>query len=140
MPHTTVEFSSDLGSVFDTAGFAEDLHPTIASIADASVEGCKTRFLHPGFVDTDYLHIADGSPRHAMIHVEIALLSGRTTDVKRELGQAVLALVRTHTAPAPAFRIQMSVEIRELDRETYATHVEPVRDASPQDAPVRDDA
>lgn len=134
MPHTTVEFSADLGSAFDNVAFAEELHPLIAAIAGARVGGCVTRMLYPDFIHDEYLYIADGSSYHAVIHVEIALLSGRTTEVKRELSQAVLALVRTHTAPAPGFEIQMSVEVRDIDRQTYANHTEPLRDAAPEDA------
>lgn len=136
MPHTTLEFSNVLveNDHFDRSGFVEELHPLIVSIAGGRLEACKTRMLYPDFIDVDYLHIADGAPYRTMIHVEIALLAGRSPQVKAKLSQAVLDLVRKHTAAAPQIEIQMSVEIRDIDHEAYSSHTEPLRDAPPADA------
>ena len=60
-----------------------------------------------------------------MIHVQIGVLWGRTTAVKRELTDAVLGLLREHTAPVPRFELQLSVELRDLDPAVYVRHEEP---------------
>jgi 5-carboxymethyl-2-hydroxymuconate isomerase len=120
MPHTTVEYSGTLAGALDKPGFASTLHEILVTVAGGRADGCKTRF-----VRHDDLFIADGGPHHAMIHVEIALLSGRTPETKRALTGAVLAALRAHTAPTPQYGVQFSVDLRDLDREAYARHEEP---------------
>jgi 5-carboxymethyl-2-hydroxymuconate isomerase len=71
------------------------------------------------------MYIADGSPHLAMIHIEISLLSGRTPETKRALNQVVLDLAREHTDTVPRLEVQFSVNVRDLDRETYLGHAAP---------------
>lgn len=120
MPHITVEYSGSLAEGFERPALAKELHETTVTLAGGRAGGCKTRFLR-----LDDTFIADGSPHYAMIHVEIALLSGRTPEIKHALAGAALELVRAHTAPHPRFEVQFSVEVRDLDRETYVRHEDP---------------
>ncbi|WP_327291452.1 5-carboxymethyl-2-hydroxymuconate Delta-isomerase [Streptomyces sp. NBC_01198] len=120
MPHTTVEYSGTLSEALDRPAFGKALHDALVAVAGGRADGCKTRF-----VRHDDLHIGDGSPHHAMVHVEISLLAGRTPEVKRELTAAVLAALREHTAPTPQYAVQFSVDLRDLDPEAYARHEEP---------------
>ncbi|CAG7631174.1 5-carboxymethyl-2-hydroxymuconate Delta-isomerase [Actinacidiphila bryophytorum] len=120
MPHTTVEYSGTLAEALDRPAFGKALHEALVTVAGGRAGGCKTRF-----VRHDDLWIADGSPHHAMVHVEISLLSGRTPEVKRALTEAVLAALREHTAPTPQYAVQFSVDLRDLDREAYVGHQEP---------------
>jgi 5-carboxymethyl-2-hydroxymuconate isomerase len=120
MPHITVEYSGSVADAFDRPAFARELHEALVTVAGGRAAGCKTRF-----VRLDETYLADGSPGYAMIHTEVALLSGRSPRVKRELNDAVLALLRRHTAPAPAVELQFSVDFRDLDRDSYVKHDEP---------------
>jgi 5-carboxymethyl-2-hydroxymuconate isomerase len=124
MPHTIVEYSASVADAFDRPAFGKDLHEALVRIAGGRAGGCKTRFIR-----LDDTWIADGSPHYAMVHAEIGLLSGRTTEVKRELNEAVLALLRQHTAPLPHLEVQFSVNLRDLERETYTRHDEPRTEA-----------
>ena len=120
MPHSTVEYSENLTEPFDRPLFAKGLHEALVRIAGGRAEGCKTRFVR--LTET---YIADGSAAYALAHVQIGILSGRTPQVKRELAEAVLALLRECTGPVPSAEVQFSVDVRDLDRETYARHEEP---------------
>ncbi|CAG6395481.1 5-carboxymethyl-2-hydroxymuconate Delta-isomerase [Streptomyces cocklensis] len=120
MPHTTVEYSGTLVEALDRPAFGAALHEALVTVAGGRAGGCKTRF-----VRHDDLFIGDGSAHHAMIHVEIALLSGRTPEVKRALTEAVLAALREHTAPTPQYAVQFSVDLRDLDRDAYVVHENP---------------
>ncbi|WUH93877.1 5-carboxymethyl-2-hydroxymuconate Delta-isomerase [Streptomyces sp. NBC_00433] len=119
MPHTTVEYSGTLADALDRPAFGKALHEALVTVAGGRADGCKTRF-----VRHDDLWIGDGSPDRAMVHVEIALLSGRTPEVKRALTEAVLAALRDSTAPTPRHEVQFSVDLRDLDRESYVRHEE----------------
>jgi 5-carboxymethyl-2-hydroxymuconate isomerase len=124
MPHITVEYSQGVADAFDRPAFAKDVHEAIVTIADGRAAGCKTRFVPLGET-----FVADGSPHYQMIHVEIALLAGRTPETKHDLGKAALALLREHTAQLPQYEVQFSVDVRDLDAGAYARYEQP-RDES----------
>ncbi|MER5476032.1 isomerase [Streptomyces sp. NPDC002734] len=117
MPHITVDYSESLTEAFDRHGFARELHPLTADIAKTAVGNCKTRFRR-----VEETYVAEGEPGNAVVHVEITLLQGRTDEVKTELSQAVLALLRTRVAAVPDLTVHASVDIRELGP-AYRKHV-----------------
>jgi 5-carboxymethyl-2-hydroxymuconate isomerase len=120
MPHITLECTGNIAGSVDGRALAKAVHATVVDVAGGRAGGCKTRIVvHDTYV------IADGSDHYAMLHAEISLLSGRTPETKRRLSEAVLRLLREHTAPAPQFEVQFSVDVRDLDRESYARHDEP---------------
>jgi 5-carboxymethyl-2-hydroxymuconate isomerase len=120
MPHTIVEYSAAVADAFDRPAFGKDLHDVLVRAAGAKADGCKTRF-----VRLDDTFIADGSPHYALVHAEISLLAGRTPEVKREVTEAALDLLRRHIAPLPHLEVQFSVDLRDLDRDAYVRHEEP---------------
>lgn len=116
MPHITVDYSDILAETFDRRGFGLALHPLLARTVEGSTTGCKTRFRR-----IDDCVIADGSEDIAMVHVEVALLSGRTREAKAELSRQVLGLVRDFVKPAPGLSLHTSVDVSDLDRGCYAS-------------------
>ncbi|MCB5168426.1 isomerase [Streptomyces bambusae] len=109
MPHITVDHSSSLYDVLDRRGLGLALHTLTADLVNAPVAACKTRFR-----TADETFVADGSPEHAVVHVEIALLAGRTQETKDKLSEAVLDLLRTHTTGATGQTVHHSVDVTEL--------------------------
>ncbi|GGU65672.1 hypothetical protein GCM10010211_33590 [Streptomyces albospinus] len=121
MPHILVDHDATLREVLDRRRFAHELHALAAKTVDGiTVESCKTRFRC-----VDDVVIAHDEPQQALIHVDFAILPGRTTETRTALGQAVLDLVRSHTAAATDLTVHASVEVRDLDA-AYAKHVKPV--------------
>lgn len=114
MPQITVEYSAELADLFDRREFALLLHKTAAPLINSDLDGFKTRF-HP---ITESV-IGDGAPDQAMVHVELAILSGRGQEVKRELADAAAELLDRHLRPAPGLRVQLTVEVRDMDRDIY---------------------
>lgn len=121
MPHITVDYSDALADTFDRRGFGLALHPLLARTVVGSVAGCTTRFRQ-----IDECVIADGTVEAAMLHVEVALLSGRTPEAKAELSRAVLGLARDHVKPTPGVTLHTSVDVCDLSRGSYACHTEKV--------------
>ncbi|MFI0790381.1 5-carboxymethyl-2-hydroxymuconate Delta-isomerase [Streptomyces lydicus] len=118
MPHILVEYDRALQEVLDRRRFALELHALAARTVDGiTVESCKTRFRCP-----EEVVIAHGDAQHALIHVELAILPGRTPQTRSALGAAVLQLVRRHTASASGITVHASVDVRELTA-AYAKHV-----------------
>ncbi|MEV6245092.1 isomerase [Streptomyces sp. NPDC051742] len=104
MPQITVDYSAPL----DRRGFALALHPLVAETVDTTVDACKTRFR-----EIEELVVADGAADDVIVHVEIALLFGRTDDVKARLSKAVLALLPEYLKATEGVRL--SVEVRDLE-------------------------
>ncbi|WP_034088767.1 5-carboxymethyl-2-hydroxymuconate Delta-isomerase [Streptacidiphilus albus] len=112
MPQITVDHSDRL--VLDRRAFAAELHPLVAKTIDTTVDACKTRFSR---IEESF--IGDGDPAQVMLHLEIGILAGRSTELKTELSEAVLALVRSHATAAPGDRLHLAVDVVDLDRGTY---------------------
>ncbi len=110
MPQITVDYSAPLAEGFDRRGFALALHDAVVEIAAAKYEACKTQF-RPG-EETTVGRDADG---HAIVHVTLGLLAGRTDETKARLTEVVLELVRTHVKPADGTALHASAEVRDLD-------------------------
>lgn len=119
MPHIIVDYSDALAHTFDRRGFGRALHPLLARTVEGSVAGCKTRFRQ-----IEECLIADGEAADevAMLHVEVALLSGRTPEAKAELSRAVLGLARDHVKPTPGLTVHTSVDVCDVARGSYASH------------------
>lgn len=108
MPQITVDHSESVTPALDRAVLATKLHAAIVAIAEANPEACKTQFRSAPF--TAVGHDVEG---HAVVHISIALLAGRTDGAKAELAQTALDLLRRHIGQEGA--VHASVEIRDLD-------------------------
>ncbi|MER7624244.1 isomerase [Streptomyces sp. NPDC126503] len=104
MPQITVDYSAPL----DRRGFALALHPLVVETVDTQLEACKTRFR-----EVEETVVGDGSTEDAVVHVEIALLAGRTDEVRARLSEAVLGLLPRHLKTTDGVRL--SVEVRDLE-------------------------
>lgn len=114
MPQITVEYSQVLAEAFDRRAFALALHPLAAALIGSAQSSFKTRFRA-----LDEVVIGDGAAGHAMVHVDFRLKSGRPAELKRQLGEAVLALAGRFVRPVAGLDIQVTVEVRDLDRPHY---------------------
>ncbi|WP_055489716.1 5-carboxymethyl-2-hydroxymuconate Delta-isomerase [Streptomyces sp. TP-A0356] len=110
MPQITVDYSAPLEYSFDRRGFALALHAEVVEIAAARIEACKTQFRRTE--DTTVGADADG---HAIVHITVGLLAGRTDETKARLAEAVLDLLRQHLKPAGGVALHASAEVRDLD-------------------------
>ncbi|MEW1658905.1 isomerase [Streptomyces sp. NPDC093707] len=120
MPHITVDYDATLREILDRRRFARELHALAAKTVDGiTIESCKTRFRC-----VDDIAIAHGEPQQVLIHVDFAILPGRTAEAKSTLSEVTLDLVRTHTATASVagLTVHASVEVRDLDA-AYRKHV-----------------
>ncbi|MFD7326532.1 5-carboxymethyl-2-hydroxymuconate Delta-isomerase [Streptomyces sp. NPDC059875] len=104
MPQITVDYSAPL----DRRGFGLALHPFVVETVDTRIDACKTRFR-----EVEEFVVGDGSTDDLVVHVEIALLPGRTDETKARLTEAVLALLPAYLKETEGVRL--SAEVRDLD-------------------------
>ncbi|KPC58830.1 5-carboxymethyl-2-hydroxymuconate Delta-isomerase [Streptomyces chattanoogensis] len=120
MPQILVDYDATLQDFLDRRRFARELHALAAQTVDGiTVESCKTRFRC-----VDEAVIAHDEPQQSLIHVDFAILPGRTTEAKSALSRAVLDLVSSHTASATGVTVHASVDVRDLDA-SYTKRVVP---------------
>jgi 5-carboxymethyl-2-hydroxymuconate isomerase len=54
------------------------------------------------------------------VHVKLALLSGRSPQIKKQLSESLLAVVQDLCEWPAGVEVQLCVEILDIDRESYA--------------------
>jgi 5-carboxymethyl-2-hydroxymuconate isomerase len=113
MPQIRIEYSGNIDSSFDARDFARQVHELVAATVDTELVIAR-----PASSSCQTFLIGDGSDDQAMIHVDVRILSGRTQPQKEQLGQAVLAALE-QAIHKSHLRLQLTVEVRELDRDNY---------------------
>ena len=121
MPHLVIETTANLGTYPKAQALKElaaslTAHPQIPVEADLKIR----------FVDvTDFVMGTAPEPR-GFVHAELRLLSGRTPEAKSELAARVLEVLQRLTPRPAGVSVQLSVEVRDMDRAPYAkARIEP---------------
>lgn len=115
MPHLTVEHTSNLTS-FQPDVTLTALNRILLQSGQFSDEDIKSRA-----VALSHFRVGSQPSGHGFIHVTLSLLSGRSPDVKRALASQLLAELQGHVQDASAtLAVQLSVDVRDLDRDCYA--------------------
>jgi 5-carboxymethyl-2-hydroxymuconate isomerase len=114
VPQITIEYSANLGTAFQARSFARRVHDHVVATIDTQLASCKTRL-----VELQETVIGDGSNDNAMIHVDLRILSGRSAEQKRQLGESVMAELGDAVGKPAHLNLQLTVEIRDLDRDHY---------------------
>ena len=113
MPQITVDYSKIIAPAFDRDAFGRGLHEATVEIAAAKPEACKTQFRPSEYTAFGYEDPSEKS--HAIVHVTLGLLAGRTEETKAKLTEAVLELLRKHITDETGIVVHASAEVRELD-------------------------
>ncbi|WP_255990120.1 5-carboxymethyl-2-hydroxymuconate Delta-isomerase [Chitinolyticbacter albus] len=116
MPHLTLEYTHNLPD-YDAHAARHTLAQAMFEsglFGEADIKGrahCLATYL-VGTSDTET----------AFVHLQVALLSGRSAEQKQALGQRLLAALRT-TLPEGHGAVQLTIDTRDMDRESYAKAV-----------------
>jgi len=114
MPHLYLDYSANLAG-FDAGAALQACHQALLASAQFEAADIKGRACR----QDDFL-IGDGLPG-GFVHLQLRLLSGRSSGVRRKLADALLAALQSHLPDNPA--IQLSVETVEMERALYAKAV-----------------
>ncbi|WP_372347270.1 5-carboxymethyl-2-hydroxymuconate Delta-isomerase [Streptomyces sp. KL116D] len=106
MPQITVDYSAGLDDRLDRAGLAGAVHQAAVDTVAARIPACKTRFRR---AEETVVGDADAP----VLHVEVALLAGRTEEAKAALADAVLGLLPAHVKAPEG--VHFSAEVRDLE-------------------------
>jgi 5-carboxymethyl-2-hydroxymuconate isomerase len=115
MPHLVLEYSANVPDRPDPKRVLLDLHDALVASALFEKKDLKSRA-----VKHDVFTVADGAQDRAFVALSIAILDGRSDDVKAALSEAALdVLVRAFPKLVAGGRGAISVEIRDLHRASY---------------------
>lgn len=115
MPHITLEYSANL-SCPPSGQLLERLHNLLPRIGPFELLAIKSRMIeHSVFL------IADGGSDAAFIHLELAILSGRDAETKREVSNQLLEFLSSEFASClKTQQISLTVEVREMNLDCYS--------------------
>ena len=117
MPHVIIEYSDDLVPLPSLDEVFARVHGVIVDLAGSPISNLKSRAYAVRSL------VGDGDPSRAMVHAEIALMEGRTRETKAAVAEAVVGILCDAFAPASDGRdVQTTVEVRDIERATYAKH------------------
>jgi len=115
MPHITLEYTQNLAPELDAGEVLMSLNRALAGSGQFQEPDIKSRALV-----LDRFLVGTAPEGRAFAHVKLALLSGRSAAVKRELSEALLTALSRACPPRAGLDVQLSVEVVDLDRDAYA--------------------
>ncbi|MDQ3288786.1 MAG: hypothetical protein M3Q42_11115 [Pseudomonadota bacterium] len=71
----------------------------------------------------DVLRVKSKSSGRAFVAARLSILSGRSLEIKQDLSRRVLETLQQHVPVGAGLVTQVSVEVAEIDRATYAKAV-----------------
>ena len=114
MPHVKLEYTENVQWKNPIQDIFSKLHTVLIQHARVKPGNCKSRATEL----KDY-YCTDKSHPGGFIHLEISLLSGRTEEVKTNIGKECSQIIQSFIENIA--EIQVSVELRDMDRNGYFT-------------------
>ncbi|MBN8548606.1 MAG: 5-carboxymethyl-2-hydroxymuconate Delta-isomerase [Deltaproteobacteria bacterium] len=115
MPHCVLEYSANVKDSVNFQDFFASLHKLLADSGEIQHDQLKGRW----YCSENYF-VGDGSPKNAFVYLQISMLSGRTAELRKRLaGQAFELLSAQYPRSQRDLSCSITVEIREMDRETH---------------------
>jgi 5-carboxymethyl-2-hydroxymuconate isomerase len=115
MPHLTLQYTENVDQNINFEELFSTLHHILADVGGIKIDNCKSRAIKL----EDY-YIGQGEDDHVFIHLDLRFLEGRSLELKQEIGRQILSTLKEYYAPSMAkYNMQITVEIRDIQRETY---------------------
>lgn len=115
MPHLNLEYSDNLRELNVDVLLLRLNHALVGSGQFADEADIKSRaeaFKH--------FRVGTSPGERAFAHVRLAILGGRSPEVKALLSKSLLEVLREAIPEQPGLDIQLCVEVLDIDREPYA--------------------
>ncbi|MEX5340782.1 5-carboxymethyl-2-hydroxymuconate Delta-isomerase [Pseudomonas sp. I2] len=115
MPHLNLEYSDNLGELNVDLLLMRLNHALVGSGQFADELDIKSR----AQACAQY-RVGTAPGERAFAHVRLAILSGRSPQVKKQLSGSLLEVLREAIPTRAGLDIQLCVEVLDIDREPYA--------------------
>ena len=114
MPHVKLEHTENIRWKNPIQDIFPKLQTVLIQHARVKPENCKSRAM-----ELKLFYCTGNSRSGGFIHLEISLLSGRTEEVKKNIGKECHQIIQSFIENIAD--IQVSVELRDMDRNGYFT-------------------
>jgi len=113
VPHLCIEYSANMESRVDMAGFCDALRRAAIDTGILPLAGVRVRALR-----ADHVSLADGGADHGFVDISLRLRAGRDLASRKKATDQIFAAARTFLQPAmDRFSIALSFEMRDIDPE-----------------------
>jgi 5-carboxymethyl-2-hydroxymuconate isomerase len=117
MPQLTIEYTDNLTD-FDARAALTRANTFLAECGEFGENDIKSRALR---LETYRIGTVEGG--RAFVSARLALLSGRSVEVKREIARGLLRALKAPVVWPTDLQVQISVEMIDMDRETYTKEI-----------------
>ncbi|MBV6822680.1 5-carboxymethyl-2-hydroxymuconate Delta-isomerase [Pseudomonas sp. PD9R] len=115
MPHLHLEYTANLPELNADVALIR-LNNTLVGSGQFGAEfDIKSRA-----VKVETFKVGTVLAERAFVHVKLALLSGRSSQIKQQLSESLLAVVKDLCEWPVGIEVQLCVEILDIDRESYS--------------------
>ncbi|MBG0571695.1 5-carboxymethyl-2-hydroxymuconate Delta-isomerase [Enterobacter hormaechei] len=110
MPHFIAECTDNIREQADLQGLFAKVNEALAATGIFPIGGIRSR---AHWLDT--WQMADGKHDYAFVHMTLKIGAGRSLESRKEVGEMLFALIKTHFAELMAARyLALSFELDEL--------------------------
>ncbi|MFJ2712003.1 MULTISPECIES: 5-carboxymethyl-2-hydroxymuconate Delta-isomerase [unclassified Pseudomonas] len=114
MPHLHMEYTANLPQLNADVALIRLNNTLVASGQFAAEYDIKSRA-----VKIETFKVGTAMGERAFVHVKLALLSGRSPQIKKQLSESLLAVVQDLCEWPADIDVQLCVELLDIDRESY---------------------
>lgn len=115
MPHLVIEYSDNLIESISSMDLTA-MNSLLTEIGPFKLSDIKSRAMRHTLFS-----VAGGGPNTAFVHLQLAMLPGRSPELKREVTQRLLEFLKQLFRESIAkLSCSLTVEIRELEKDSYA--------------------
>lgn len=115
MPHLHMEFTANLPELNADVALMRLNNALVASGQFNAESDIKARA-----IKLETFKVGTALNERAFVHVKLALLSGRSPQIKKQLSESLLAVVQDLCQWPAGVEVQLAVELLDIDRESYS--------------------
>ncbi|AZF04297.1 5-carboxymethyl-2-hydroxymuconate Delta-isomerase [Pseudomonas sp. R5-89-07] len=115
MPHLHLEYTANLAQLDTDKALLRLNHALVASGQFGAEFDIKSRA-----AKVESFRVGTGLGARGFVAVRLALLSGRSPQIKQQLSQSLLAVLQDLGPWPEGVQVQLSVELRDIDRDAYS--------------------
>ncbi|EJN20217.1 MULTISPECIES: 5-carboxymethyl-2-hydroxymuconate Delta-isomerase [unclassified Pseudomonas] len=115
MPHLHMEYTANLPQLNADVALIRLNNTLVGSGQFAAEFDIKSRA-----VKVETFKVGTAMSERAFVYVKLALLSGRSPEIKKQLSQSLLAVLQDLCEWPAGVEVQLCVELVDIDRESYS--------------------
>lgn len=118
MPHLTIEATDNLNPLIEPVVLLQSAHQVLLDSGVFDGADVKSRLLW-----LDAFLVGTSGRSEGFIHASLDLLAGRSSETCRQLAAAVVDALQSHVAAHCSIAVQISCNVRTMERDSYAKHI-----------------